>query len=126
MAQKLDHKCIICGTMYHACDTCQKIKAFTPWRTLCDTQEHYQILLAIRSYESGLFTREESAEDIAKRGVTKGSYDNWPDSTKKKLDEIFAEPKKKRKNQAKLDESGDVSTDVSVEEQEESDEDITL
>lgn len=98
MAERLDHKCIICGTMYHACDTCQKIKTYTPWRTLCDTVEHYQVLLAIKSYDSGLFTKEEAAEDIRKRGVDIGSYDGWPEGTKKKLDEIFAEPKRKKKN----------------------------
>lgn len=97
MAQKLDHKCIICGTMYHACDTCQKIKTYTPWRTLCDTQEHYQVLLDIRSYDSGILTREEAAADIMKRGVKRGCYDEWPDATKRKLDEILAEPKKKKK-----------------------------
>lgn len=109
MAQKLDHKCIVCGTMYHACDTCQKIKTFTPWRTLCDTQEHYQVLLAIRSYESGLFTREEAAADIMKRGVKKGDYENWPAGTKQKLDEILAEPKKKKKAEPKQVEESVVS-----------------
>lgn len=101
MAQKLDHKCIVCGTMYHACDTCQKIKTYTPWRTLCDTQEHYQVLLAMKSYESGFLTREEAAADIMKRGVKKGDYDNWPEGAKRKLDEIFAEPKKKKKVEPK-------------------------
>lgn len=97
MSERLDHTCVICGTKYHACDTCQKIKTYTPWRTLCDSVEHYQVLLAIRSYDSGLFTKEEAAEDIKKRGVTLGSYDSWPETTKGKLDEILAEPKRKKK-----------------------------
>lgn len=96
MAERLDHKCIICGTLYHACDTCQKVKTYTPWRTLCDTQEHYQVLLALKSFESGILTREEAAADIRKRGVTKGTYSNWPEGTKRKLDEIFIEPKRKK------------------------------
>lgn len=100
MAERLDHKCIVCGAMYHACDTCQKIKTYTPWRTLCDTMEHYQVLLAIKSYDSGVFTKEEAAEDIKKRGVVFGSYDEWPEGTKHKLNEILAEPKRKKKNQS--------------------------
>lgn len=96
MATRLDHKCIICGTMYHACDTCQKVKTYTPWRILCDTQEHYQVLLALKSFESGILTREEAAADIMKRGVTKDSYSNWPEGTKRKLDEVFVESKRKK------------------------------
>lgn len=118
MAEKLDHKCIICGTMYHACDTCQKIKTYTPWRTLCDTMEHYQVLLAIKSYDSGLFTKEEAAEDIKKRGVVLGSYDEWPEGTKRKLDEILAEPKRKKKHnqiqEENVTENDSTSSDLEI------------
>lgn len=106
MAEKLDHKCLICGTMYHACDTCQKVKTFTPWRTLCDTQEHYQILLDIKSYDGGLLTKEEAAADILKRGVKRGSYNDWPEGVRNKLDEILAieysNKKSKKKNNIEI------------------------
>lgn len=65
---------------------------------MCDTVEHYQVLLAIKSYENGMFTKEEAAEEIKKRGVVLGSYDGWPEGTKQKLDEILAEPKRKKKS----------------------------
>ena len=121
MTQKLDHQCLICGTMYHACDTCQKIREYTPWRVLCDTQEHYQILLDIKSYDGGLLTREEAAADIAKRGVKRGSYDDWPEGTRRKLDEILTveynnkKSKKKNNNIVTVQPTSEESTENSIE-----------
>lgn len=121
MAQKLDHKCLICGTMYHACDTCQKVKTFTPWRTLCDTQEHYQILLDIKSYDGGLLSKEEAAADILKRGVKHGSYDEWPEGTRRKLDEIlgaeYSNKKSKNKNNSETVQTAEASAEGTIETQ---------
>lgn len=47
---KLNATCSICGTKYHLCKSCQNIKSFQPWRTVCDTLPHYSIYLALAEY----------------------------------------------------------------------------
>ena len=94
--QKLDHKCIVCGTMYESCDNCKQIKSYTPWRSLCDSWDHYQIYLLIRTFQEGLDTKENLQAQLKKLGVTSGSYANWPEGTKKLLNQIFETPKKKK------------------------------
>lgn len=90
MAETLNHKCIVCGTAYHSCDSCQQIKTYTPWRTLCDSWEHYRIYLLIRTFQEGLDTTENIQSQLKKLGVTRATYVNWPDGTKKLLNQIFA------------------------------------
>ena len=97
MAQKLDHKCIVCGTMYHACDNCQQIKTYTPWRALCDSWDHYQIYLLIRTFQEGLDTKENLQAQLRKLGVERGSYADWPEGTQRLLNQIFYTPKKAKK-----------------------------
>lgn len=97
MAQKLDHKCIVCGTMYHACDNCQQIKTYTPWRALCDSWEHYQIYLLIRTFQEGMDTKENLQAQLRKLGVERGSYTDWPEGTQKLLNQIFDTPKRVKK-----------------------------
>lgn len=92
---RLDHTCIVCGQAYHSCDNCERIKSFTPWRSLCDTFNHYSVYLAIKSFEAGFSTKEEAITELKRLGVTKTSYANWTDGAKARLDEIFASPKMK-------------------------------
>ncbi|MEY8365736.1 hypothetical protein AALA22_08850 [Anaerovoracaceae bacterium 41-7] len=92
-----DHTCIICGKRYHSCDTCEKIKTYTPWRTICDEFHCYSIYLAIRSYQVGFTTKEEAREELDSLGVkSHADYANWTAGTKKCLDEIFSAPQKKK------------------------------
>ncbi|MGF6375116.1 hypothetical protein M2140_000150 [Clostridiales Family XIII bacterium PM5-7] len=94
--EKLDHKCVICGTMYHSCDNCQQIKTYTPWRSLCDTFDHYQVWLSIRSYQDGLDSLEETIANLERAGVNKKSYADWPQGVKDILDGIFAQATQKK------------------------------
>lgn len=96
MSRRLDHKCLICGEMYESCDSCEKIKTYTPWRSLCDTFHCYSIYLAIRSYQENLTTKDEAQKELMNLGITSASdYENWTDGTKKCLDEILSTPKRK-------------------------------
>ena len=98
--EKLDHKCIICGELYHACDNCERVREYTPWKVICDTHKHYEIYLAIKSYQAEHEPIEVIRENLQIMGVTKDMYKNWPDAVKRILDEIFfvpAIPKKTRK-----------------------------
>ena len=96
MASKvLDHKCIICGTAYHACDSCREITTYTPWRMLCDTFDHYQVYLTIREWQEGWLTKNEAKKKLKVLGITSPAiYHNWPDGTKGLLDSIFESTKK--------------------------------
>lgn len=96
--QKANHKCVICGTMYHSCDSCNQIKTYTPWRALCDTFPHYNIYLIIRSYQGGIVNKTEAKSELQKLNVSKEVYANWPDNVKKALDEILDSPSYKRSN----------------------------
>lgn len=96
MSRQPDHKCIICGKMYHSCDTCEKIKTYTPWRSLCDTFHCYSIYLSIRSYQEKITSKEEAQGELAQLGVSKPSdYADWTPGTIKCLDEIIPAPKKR-------------------------------
>lgn len=97
MAEVLNHKCIVCGTAYHSCDSCRQIKTYTPWRTLCDSWEHYRIYLLIRTFQEGLDTAENIQNQLKKLGVTRATYANWPDGTKRLLNQIFATSKESPK-----------------------------
>lgn len=117
MSKRLDHKCIICGEMYESCDSCEKIKTYTPWRSLCDTFHCYSIYLAIRSYQEKITTKEEAQKELAQLGVSKPSdYANWTEGTKKCLDEILATPKKKASKKEVVNEIR-INTDVEVTEE---------
>lgn len=96
MDKELNHKCIICGEMYHACDNCNNIRSYTPWRRICDTFNHYQVYMAIRTYQEGLDSIENIQKDLADIGVKKGSYDDWEPGAKAILDEIFSKSVKKQ------------------------------
>ena len=90
MAKQLNHTCIVCGKPYHSCDSCEKIKSYSPWRTIADTFDHYRIYVAIKSFDSGILSLEEVLQELDSLGVTKTTYANWPEGTRRKLDGIFA------------------------------------
>lgn len=103
----LDHQCIICGTSYHACDSCRQIKTYTPWRMLCDTFEHYQVYLVIREWQEGLIKKDEAQRKLKELGVVRPAiYKDWPAGTKSLLDSIF-EPTKKIKVEVTKDDIAD-------------------
>ena len=96
MAEKINHWCVLCGTGYHACDTCDEIKSFVPWRKLTDTVMHYQVFTVLRDYVNKLISKAEAKEMLSRLDVS--DRDNYKDSAKKVLDEIFAEDNVARKN----------------------------
>lgn len=89
MAKQLNHKCIVCGKLYHSCDSCENIKTYSPWRTVTDTFNHYQIYVTIKSLDSNIISQEEALQELRGLGVTESSYKDWPEGTQRKLDAIF-------------------------------------
>ena len=99
MSNKINHWCIICGKGYHACDSCDSVKSFTPWRAIADTVDHYKIYMVIKQYKSNLITKEEARAMLLNIDLT--GMGNFKDSVKKRLDEILKEDVPVRKQSKK-------------------------
>lgn len=84
--KEINHWCVLCGTGYHACDSCNKEKHFTPWRTLTDTIEHYKIFTILKDYNNKLINREQAKELLS--GLDLTGKDNYKASAKKVLEDI--------------------------------------
>jgi hypothetical protein len=114
---QLNHECVLCGKKYHACDSCFQIKTYTPWRTVCDTFNHYLIWGAIRSYKTGILSKEQARDELVAQGVREGEFSDYLPTIAITLEEIFTAPKltksKKKSNEfnAEVNESdGDIAT----------------
>lgn len=86
--KEINHWCVLCGTGYHACDTCNKEKTFTPWRTLTDTIEHYKIFTILKDYNNKLIDREKAKELLS--GLDLSGKENYKESAKKVLANIYS------------------------------------
>lgn len=95
MSNKINHWCIICGKGYHACDSCDSVKSFMPWRILADTAEHYKIYMVIKQYNSKMITKNEAKTMLS--NIDLGGMDSFKDGAKSILDEILKEDTPSRK-----------------------------
>lgn len=106
-----NHKCVLCGAKYHACDSCFEIKTYTPWRTVCDTFNHYLIWGIIRSYKTGILSKEQAHSELISQGVFDGNFSDFLPEITIALDEIFDIPKpvksKKKTNELEAEISCD-------------------
>lgn len=101
--KKINHWCVVCGKGYHACDSCTNTKSFTPWRTLTDTIEHFKIFTILKDFNNGLITKEKAKELLSDLDLS--GKDNFKDSAKKVLIDIYAETPKdeaENKSEAKI------------------------
>ena len=87
--KEINHWCVLCGTGYHACDSCSKEKTFTPWRTLTDTIEHYKIFTVLKDYNNKLIDRDRAKELLS--GLDLSGKENYKESSKKVLADIYME-----------------------------------
>ena len=99
MSNKINHWCIICGKGYHACDSCDSVKSFTPWRAIADTVGHYQIYMIIKQYNSKLITKSEARAMLKNLDLT--DMESFKDSVKTTLSEILKEDVLIRKSNKK-------------------------
>lgn len=70
MPGKLNHKCAICGTLYHSCIGCMDVKTYTPWRNIVDSIEHYKIFIIIRDYSNETIDKKTAYEQLSKCDLT--------------------------------------------------------
>ena len=85
--KEINHWCVLCGTGYHACDSCNKEKTFTPWRTLTDTIEHYKIFTILKDYNNKLVDRDKAKELLSYLDLS--GQENYKESSKKVLADIY-------------------------------------
>lgn len=86
--------CIICGQPYDACHFCEEVTTYTPWRRVCDSFDHYMIYMTIKSYESGITSKEDAKAELEKFGVTYANAGRFVPSVAEKLRNLLREPKK--------------------------------
>ena len=101
MAKKL-LTCWLCGAEHEYCPTCGQTHG---WKYMADTREHYQILMAKRNYEGGVFNKEHTIEVLADFGVKPESDLSWmiPEVEKEIRDIIGEKPVKTvKKTKSKL------------------------
>lgn len=99
MSKEINHWCVICGRGYHACDSCNEIKSFTPWRSLTDSMEHFKIFTVLKDYNNKRISRSEAKRLLA--NVDLSGKDTFKDSARKVLDEILSENTVKRRSSRK-------------------------
>lgn len=66
--------CWVCGKEHDYCPTCSRTHG---WKFVADTHEHYQIYLAIDGFQTGIFSKDEAAETLAKLDVKPESNLSW-------------------------------------------------
>lgn len=89
MSEKINHWCVLCGKGYHACDSCNEIKTYTPWRALTDTIEHFKIFIVLKDFHNKIISKDEAKEKLLKCDLSE--KDSFKDSAKIVLNEIFQE-----------------------------------
>lgn len=107
MSEKINHWCVICGRGYHACDACNKTTNYTPWRSLADSQEHFQIFMILRDYNNKRIGKSEAKKLLS--GMDLSGMDSFKAGARTVLEEILKETPAKRKSTGKKKETNDLS-----------------
>lgn len=63
MTAKINHWCVICGTGYHGCDSCDAVGIHS-WKKHTDTLNHYQIYFIINDYTYGILNKKQAREKL--------------------------------------------------------------
>lgn len=88
-SQKPTHWCRICGSEYSACDNCVEVRVINPWRSICDTQGHYQVFMIIKMFSDGVMNKTEANDALKHIGVTEKQINTFIPAVKEKLKAII-------------------------------------
>lgn len=119
MDQKINHWCILCGKGYHACDACNEVRTFAPWRAFTDSIDHFKIFSVLKDYNNRIITKDEAKELLSH--VNLGDKDSFKENSRKLIDEIFKKdiaPESKSIKKGAIATSAKTSTLVSKKEDE--------
>ena len=74
---KINNYCLICGKGYHVCNSCREVKDFTPWRTVVDTVNCFQIYTTLSDYNAGVIDTDKAREQLQNCDLSeKNSFKN--------------------------------------------------
>ena len=89
-SQKPTHWCRICGSEYLACDNCAAVGDINPWRSICDTQQHYQVFMIVKMLSDGVMNKTEANDALKHIGVTEKQINTFIPAVKEKLKALIA------------------------------------
>jgi len=98
---EINHYCVICGAGYHACDSCEEVKSYAPWRRFTDSASHFKIYQTIQWYNNSIVTKKEAKEMLEK--VDLSDMDSYLDGAKSVLSEILSDGKRGRRKKESVD-----------------------
>lgn len=61
--------CRVCGKEYEVCHTCASVKTYTPWRTICDTPQHFKIWVIVDQYKKGIVSKTEAKKMLQRSRI---------------------------------------------------------
>lgn len=79
--------CICCGKEYELCPHCPTFIAYTPWRRMHCSIEHFKVFETAREYKNGTLSKESARERLSRIGIT--GYENWSTQTGEVIEEIY-------------------------------------
>ncbi len=91
MNKTINHWCKVCGVGYFACNDCDR-KDYITWRAVACTPEHFQAYMVLHDYDSGIVDKAK-AKELLEQLVDVEGLENYPESARKPLQEIFAKDK---------------------------------
>lgn len=97
MNKKLNHECLICGTKYHACDSCEEVRKIKTYKAITDTSNHYQIYLIVNDYCYKNISKEEAYKLLAKCDLN--GKENFKPNVLKVINEILETKNNKIENE---------------------------
>lgn len=66
LTKQPNHKCVICGVDYYACNQCDVLNGVGSWHKFCESQEHYKIYQVLQWYKASLISSAEAKEQLHK------------------------------------------------------------
>lgn len=84
----INHYCVICGTGYHSCDSCNEIRKFKSWQKITDTSNHYKIYQILNDYSYKIISIKMAQELLNKCDVH--DYKTFKPNIIKMIDEILS------------------------------------
>lgn len=88
--------CRVCGKAYDVCPHCATVRYYTPWRTICDTAQHYQIWVIVDQYKKGILDRAAAKRMLQKHRVRASDWKGYLPPVRDTVQEILKEPAAKK------------------------------
>ena len=95
MAEKINI-CSICGKEYTVCPNCQGVKTYTPWRTVTDSMNCWQIYTVLSSYTNKHINKEEAKKELSQCDLS--NIKSFDKDVKRAIKNIMADDKNDLKN----------------------------